>query len=426
MNKKILMSGVAALLISGGMHATTASASALSYSHSGEATLTATFSDTCATAADTLATDPTTSVTGSFADFLGIDYTPDDDDGDGGVADQIEQGLDAINGFVNVVDDDEALTGVEISFAVDPCGGASADNPVWATTSKLDWAASGTLANGLSVSVDQDAAITLGGAFGTLEWKSGGDSAVKAAHVGGDGDIKVAGGGFGGHALATDGTAGYVINYTAPTMGGLGLFVSYAPGSAATNTDAYLDTIAIGASMSAGDLSFSAGFENASKNANASSSPACDHGIMTVEADDTFTAEALIDDVYGTDECGDQSLVVIGASMSAGGISISGGYSNLDTEEADRATTSIDLSTSAGDWNLGLGYTTATKSSKIAGADTTQTAIGATLGTALGDGVDLTIKMSNNEYDSSAQATSRGGNGATSDFQAIGELKITY
>ncbi len=63
--------------------------------------------------------------------------------------------------------------------------------------------------------------------------------------------------------------------------------------------------------------------------------------------------------------------------------------------------------------------------SKIAGADTTQTAIGAIVGTSLGDGVDLTLKLSNNEYDAAhnqqhvvvmeQQMTSK-----------RGELKIAY
>jgi len=433
MDKKILLSGAAALLLVGSMHATTASA-AVTFSHSGEAELTATFSDTCATAATTLTADADATTTGAFADFLGISYTPDDDDETGtSEADDIELGLNAINGFTNTLGEDLDFTG-SISFAADPCGGASADNPVWATDAKLEWEAGGTLANGLGISVGADGgpgvAIGLSGAFGSLTWEKNADSAVKAAHVGGDGDISVAGSGFGGHALATSGTAGYVVTYQAPAMGGMDIYVSYAPSSndSAVNDDAYLDTLAVGLAMTAGDISFSAGWESATANTNASTANAnaCDHGAMTLAGTENFTADALIDDVYGTDECGDQTLMVIGASMSAGDLGISAAYSDLDTEEADRATTSIDLSTSAGDFDIGLGYTTATKSSKIAGADTTQTAIGATVGTNLGDGVDLTLKLSTNEYDSSAQSSTRGGNGATNDFQAVGELKITY
>jgi len=430
---------------------------------SGEAKLTATFSDTCLAAASPLETDAAAlavggdgdigtnddvaGARGAVADFLLMTFTPDadattQDASDADVlanVDQFEDALDAINGLTNTVSvNDSALTG-NVTFVADPCGGDSADNPVWATTSKLEFAASGTLANGLGVSVDlgEGAAggagseIALSGAFGKIAWKDGGDSAVKIANVGGDGDISVAGSGFGGHALSTAGTSGYVVSYAAPTMGGMNLYVTYAPSSdnKATNTDEYLDTIAIGASFATDALSISAGWESATHNSNASgnsSSNACDHAALTIGAAYGGTAEAIIDDVYGTDECGDQTLMMIGASMNAGDISISGAYSNLDTDEADRATTSIDLGTSVGDWSLGLGYTTATRSSKIAGSDTTQTAIGASLATALGDGVDFALKLSNNEYDSDAQSTARGGNGATNDFQAIGELKITY
>jgi predicted porin len=385
---------------------------------------------------------------GALADFLLMTYTPDADEEteqtSGGTTndfnvDQFEDALDAINGFANTVSvNDSALTG-DVTFVADPCGGDSADNPVWATNSELEFSASGTLANGLGVSVNlgkgavggAGSEIALSGAFGSIAWKDGGDSAVKIANVGGDGDISVAGSGFSGHALSTAGTSGYVVSYAAPTMGGMNLYVTYAPSSdnKTTNTDEYLDTIAIGASFAADALSISAGWESATHNSNASgnsSSNACDHAALTIGAAYGGTAEDIIDDVYGTDECGDQTLMMIGASMNAGDISISGAYSNLDTDEADRATTSVDLGTSVGDWSLGLGYTTATRSSKIAGSDTTQTAIGATLGTSLGDGVDFALKLSNNEYDSDAQSTARGGNGATNDFQAIGELKITY
>jgi len=467
MDKKILMSGIAALLIGGSMHATSVSASAISVSHSGEATLSATFSDVCRSAATKLNTaatiydvggdnvvgggDDTAGTRGSLADFLLMTYAADTDnpaldaDADGTVdsVDQFEDALDAINGLANTVSVDDAALDTQIVFVPDPCNAASADNPVWATTSKLEWSASGTLANGLGITIGGGAgpeelgdAITLSGAFGSLSWENDGDSAVKIANVGGDGDISVAGSGFGGHALSTAGTAGYVISYAAPSMGGMNLYVSYSPSSnsKATNTDEYLDTIAIGAKFVTDALSISAGWETASLNTNRSGqtgadAKACDHGALTIDA--TYAAATkgtgdIIDDVYGIDECGDQTLMMIGASMNAGDISIKGAYSNLDTDEADRATTSIDLGTSVGDWSLGLGYTTATRSAKIAGSDTTQTAFGATLGTNLGDGVDFALKLSNNEYDNDAESTARGGNGATNDFQAIGELKITY
>jgi hypothetical protein len=36
---------------------------------------------------------------------------------------------------------------------------------------------------------------------------------------------------LGGHSLATSGTAGTVVTYTAPSVGGMDLFVTYAPSS---------------------------------------------------------------------------------------------------------------------------------------------------------------------------------------------------
>ena len=472
MDKKILLSGIAALLIGGSMHATSVSASAISFSLSGEATLSATFSDVCRTAATTLNTaatiydvgpdnavgggDDTAGTRGSLADFLLMTYAADTDnaaldadaDGTFDSVDQFEDALDAINGLANTVSVDDAALDTQIIFILDPCGGASADNPSWGFSKELSIGAAGTLANGLSVSFSDTLDLTntnaetdsfelvLGGAFGSLTFENGGDSAVKIANVGGDGDISVAGYGFGGHALSTAGTAGYVVNYAAPSMGGMNLYVSYSPSSnnKATNTDEYLDTIAIGAKFVTDALSISAGWETASLNTNRSGqtgadAKACDHGALTIDASYAAATKGtgnIIDDVYGIDECGDQTLMMIGASMNAGDISIKGAYSNLDTDEADRATTSIDLATSVGDWSLGLGYTTATRSSKIASADTTQTVFGATLGTNLGDGVDFALKLSNNEYDKAADSTARGGNGVTNDLQAIGELKITY
>jgi hypothetical protein len=46
---------------------------------------------------------------------------------------------------------------------------------------------------------------------------------------------------------------------------------------------------------------------------------------------------------------------------------------------------------------LVLGYTAVTDHQNCGSADTTQTAIGAVIGTSIGDGVDFTIELSNNE-----------------------------
>jgi hypothetical protein len=134
MDKKILLGGAAALIMGAGFLAAPASA-AIEISHSGEATLTAVMSDHCNKSAKDLADGPYTDATA---------------------------GADVVS--------DGACVGNE-------------ESPLWSTASKLDWSAAGTLANGLSVSVDQDAAIGLSGAFGSVTFKNGGDSAAKAAMV---------------------------------------------------------------------------------------------------------------------------------------------------------------------------------------------------------------------------------------------------
>ncbi len=57
-----------------------------------------------------------------------------------------------------------------------------------------------------------------------------------------------------------------VVNWQAPSLGGVDLWVSYAPNSADAGLDdsVFTDTFAIGGQISAGDMVFSAGFENAS------------------------------------------------------------------------------------------------------------------------------------------------------------------
>jgi len=471
MNKKILMSGIAALLIGGSMHATSVSASAISVSHSGEATLTATFSDTCKAAASDLTTnasalgvgdDTFTGTTatqaddvagnrGALADFLLMTYTPDADaateQSDGGVAnafsvDQFEDALDAINGLTNTVSvNDSALTG-DVTFVADPCGGDSADNPVWATTSKLEFGASGTLANGLGVSVDLGAGaaggagseIALSGAFGKIAWKDGGDSAVKMALPNAQGDLTVASrDDLGGHSVATSGTAGYVVGFTAPSVGGMDLFVTYAPssGNSAVNDDAYLDTIAIGAKMSAGDITIGAGWESASYNSNASSAAGCiaSGATMDIDGDPTLVVSgsvvpvslgATADAILGGDLCGDQSLMGIGASMALADMTINAGYTKLDTDESDKTTYNVGLSTSVGEYTLGLDYVNSSKSYILASTTShDQTVIGASLGTNLGDGVDLTLGFTSSSVDVADT-------GAHSNYNAEVELKITY
>jgi len=445
MDKKILLSGAAALIVGTSfMFATPASAN-ITFSHSGEANIIATFKDTCAVQADKLdsvdsqddpvdgASDPA-ATQHAIANFLGFTYIVDDDDSTDyvGEAQSVAAGIDNIMGGGVTIGDDADLN-ADIVFVDNSCTG-NAENPLWTTDSSLDWSAGGTLANGLGVSISDSAAITLSGAFGSVTWEDGGDSAAKKSFVGGDGDLDKAGGGWTGHALATDGTAGMVVTYAAPSMGGMDLFVSYAPnsdggnGENAIDTDAgaYTDTIGVGLSFGMDALTISAGWESATHNGGTN---ACDwdaNVTIDAETNEQIAASDLIDTVYGTDECGDQTLTVIGASMSVSGLAIDAGWSKLDTEEADRTTLTANLGMTAGDYNISLGYVDATRSSLIAGSDSSQTTIAGTISTSLGDGVDLGLTLSNNKWDDDSQATSRNGAGATNDFQAIGKLTVLY
>jgi len=395
MNKKTLLGSAAALLLGAGFLAAPASA-AIEFGFSGDVELTATFDDRCFTAADTLtanqvvadatdgngdANDPVVvGVNGAIADFLLFTYTEDEDNAN---TDQFEEALIALTGgtLAGTTAPLDAVLDGDVSFTVDPCGGANVDDPVWATGTTLDWSASGTLANGLDVSVNNDGEVELGGNFGTLSFKPGGDSGVKIAHVGGDGDISVSdsGPGFGGHALGTSGTAGMVVGYALPSVGGLDINVTYAPNSADAGLDSseFTDTFSIGASMDLDMLSLSFGFESAD-----SSDTTCWTKEVTVVASNQ-TAAALLDSVYGTDICGDEELMAIGASMSAAGLGITAGYSELDSEEADRATTSFNVETVVSDLTINVGYTNSVLSSALDGADTEQTTIGGSIATSL-------------------------------------------
>jgi len=389
MDKKILLSGVAALLISGAIFTAPASASALDVSMSGEAKLTATFNDACSDSDVDLSTSS--------------DASADD------------------------------VTSLSAHTA---CSGNDSDDmPVWATDSELEFSASGTLANGLGVSVDlgkgaeggAGSEIALSGAFGSIAWKNDGDSAVKMALPNAQGDLTVASrDDLGGHSVGTAGTAGYVVAFTAPSVGGMDLFVTYAPssGNSAVNDDAYLDTIAIGAKMSAGDITIGAGWESASYNSNASSAAGCIASSAAIDPDGTDGAlvnlAATADALLGGDLCGDQSLMGIGAEMALADMTINAGYTKLDTDEADKTTYNVGLSTSVGDYSLGLDYVNSSKSYILASTTSQdQTVIGASLGTSLGDGVDLTLGFTSSSVDVADT-------GAHSNYNAEVELKITY
>jgi hypothetical protein len=383
MDKKILLSGVAALLISGSMFATSASASAVSFGWEGEATLSAVFNDACS-----------------------------------------DSDVDTDSSSNAAVVADHAADSVHTSCLT----GDSEDLPIWATSSELKWSASGTLANGLEISIgggtsraEDGDAITLSGAFGSISWEDGGDSAVKAALPNSDGDLDVSSrDGLGGHTLATSGTAGYVVNYQAPSMGGMDLYLSYAPSSnnSDLNDDAYLDTIAIGATMSAGDITIGAGWETATANTNAHADYENANGGANCVAGGTANLAHVASDEQGGQFCGDQTLMGIGASMNVGDLALNAGYTTLDTEEADKTTYNIGLETSVGAYTLGLDYV---NSSLAYEADSThdQTVIGASLSTALGDGVDLGLGFTSSSVDVAET-------GAQTNYRAEAKLTISY
>jgi len=377
MDKKILLGGAAALLLGAGLFAAPASA-AIEISHSGEATLTATMDNSCSL----------------FAGVL-------DDNGDT---------------LSNVTDS-------TYNANAGACSG-SEEVPVWDTASKLDWSAGGTLANGLSVSTSQDADINLSGAFGSITFKKGGDSAAKAAAVNAAADNTVAGNDLGGHVQATDGTAGVVVTYAAPSMGGMNLFLSYAPNSdidadgtpAATDGGAtYTDTIGFGANFAMDALSISAGWENATDRLNAG----CNTADLSTTVAASKSVEEQADLVYGGTLCGDQTLMNLGATMSAGELAINAGWSDLTTEEADRNTMNIGVGMSAGDYNITLDYVNSTLTYEDDTTKDTQTVIGVGASTSLGDGVDFGVAFSNNTYNIA-------GSGNHTNYYAEAELKITY
>jgi len=164
MDKKILLSGAAALIMGFGFATAPAQASAISLSTNGEATLSILMSDHC-----------------------NVD--------------------DAVIGDTTIAANSAHGTTSADALA---CGsGANEENPYWTTDSTFEWTASGTLANGLTVSADDGKKVSFGGAFGNLSFKAGGDSAVKAARVGGAADPDVVGNNLGGHPNGTSGTCWY-------------------------------------------------------------------------------------------------------------------------------------------------------------------------------------------------------------------------
>ena len=432
MDKKILLGGAAALLLVGNMYATPASAS-IDLSIGGEAKLTASMSDKCFDQAANVDTN-------DFIENLGATGLT----AGAGTGAQLNTWINTQRGTTGVTyagTGDATTVDAPITFAADPCGvtdgSVSEDNPVLGFSKEITIDASGTLANGLEVSFsdkidltsvaaeEKSFDLTLGGAFGSLQFKKGAPSAVDAAMVGGNGDVDITGpkvgpGTRGRHPSETSGTDGTGILYTAPSMGNLDFFVGYAPNSADTGLDnaAYTDTFSFGAVFSADLMTVGAGFESAS--ANAAGKCATDAGLLVEGASGAaLTSAAVTDLVYGGDFCGDQSLMYVGAEFAAGEITLAGGYSKLDTDEADLTVMNVAAETSVGGYDLAIDYRTNTKD-YLGAAEDKQNVVGVSLGTALGDGVDLGMQFSTNNVDLKSEED---GNGKTSNYFA--ELSLT-
>ena len=447
MDKKILLGGAAALLLVGNMIATPANA-AVEIGISGEASVELTMGDVC---------DNTNATNDAIETALGVD----------GIA-----AINALNTDITITetnsgsDDVADVADSAVTYDDNGCGSASEDNPVLDTGADFDISASGTLANGLTIDYSNTAAlddysITFGGAFGSLTVESG-ISAVDSAMVGDTAGADVTGPDMGGHVLATDGSAGNAVLYTAPSMGNLDFMLSYAPNSEDSGLDdaEYTDTFGIGAVFNADLMTISAGFESASSDETCGpvtfalagltaavdniyydhsgeeeathhdevivqNSTALASGDLLLEAGTaavagSTSADDLFDAVYGRDLCGDQDLVAVGMEMSAGDIGISAGYSAIDTDEADQTTMSVGLETGFGDYSLAAGYANTVLEYQAGSLEDEQTVIDVTLGTSLGDGVDLDLTFSNNDMSKASQAN---GSGDTTNYRA--GMKVT-
>jgi predicted porin len=441
MDKKILLGGAAALLLVGNLYATPAAAN-IEMSISGEASVKLAMGDLCSnTNADDTAVETALGVNGIAAiNALNTDITITEEN--------------------DSSDDVASVNDTAVSYDDNGCGAANEDNPVLSTGSKFEIAASGTLANGLSIDYSNTAAlddysIAFGGAFGTLTVKPG-ISAVDEAIGWDTSGADVTGPDMGGHKKATDGAAGNSVMYTAPSMGGLDFMISYNPNSDDSGLDnpEYSDTFGFGVGFNMDAITISGGFESASSDETCGPAdyeiPGLTAAVLPIYADDSaatveqdadaesgdielvagsdavagsVTADALFDNIYGMDLCGDQSLVAIGASMSAGDIGINAGYSQLDTDEADQTTMSVGLSTSFGDYSLAAGWANTVLEAQAGGVENEQTVIDVALGTSLGDGVALDLNFSSNDMSKASQAA---GGGDTNNYYAAMEVTVGF
>ena len=413
MDKKILLGGAAALIMAGSLVATPASAS-IELSFGGEAKLTAGFSE-CGPAAAAA-----TTIEGLLEAVDGAALADEQ-----AVIDRVAA-INTTAAALGAGEFDSAVT-----HAAGPCAGADRSGADWGFGKEITIDAAGTLANGLSVAFSDKLDLTdtaaetgafemvLGGAFGELTFKDGAPSAVDAAMVTGKKDHDVNGADLGNHDTETSGSAGMGILWNVPSVGDLDLYVGYAPnsGNAGLDTAAYENTFSIGAVMEVAGMSIGAGYEAAS----AETAGACAEVVAGDLA--TGTTADLVDHIYGGDYCGDQTLMYVGAQMSAGDIGIDVSYSHLDTDEADKTVMNIGASTTVSDYDVSIDYRTTEKEYEFTGIADEQDVIAVGLGTALGDGVDLGLSFSTSDVTLQSE---KGGAGDTDFYFAEASLTVGF
>jgi len=459
MDKKILLGGAAAIIMGVGIAAAPAQAS-INLSIGGEAKLTAGFSACGVTAPDALALTEAfeaisgTTISDGHAAFNtavealetgAADATAAQDAGVSAVAPVyfdasaaslgvavVQNNTTQASGDLELVAGVDAVDQSTFTYIADPCGNGVDRNGIdWGYGKKLTIDASGTLANGLTVAFsdelnladvdDEEGAfsMTLGGNFGSLNFKQGGGDAVGKARVAGDADYDVNGTNLGFHGSKTTGHGGMGILWTAPSVGDLDLYVGWSPNSGGDGLDnaAYENTFSVAAVMDVSALTVGVGYATA----NATDGNGC---AATAASDwNSGTMVALADAIYGGDYCGDQTLMHVAASMDAGEISLGAGYSVQDTDEADKTVMHIDASTSMGSYDLSLGYRQTTKDYELGNKEDKQSVIAAGISTALGDGLDLGLSLSSSNTDLIAANSTSASNG--DDSLMFAEVSLT-
>jgi hypothetical protein len=471
MDKKILLGGAAALLLVGNMYATPANASALSLSIGGEAKVTAGMSDKCFTAAtdsgsifallDTASGFGADILSGAAVDHADVDQDIQDLEADM-VALGHAAGLDLLAGTGAIDNTDTVeLTGTftagtsvdgtlgtseagtitqvdetnsldDVAFLQDPCAGSS-EVIEWGYGKELSISASGTLANGLSISFSDKLDLTdtdgehgafemsFDGAFGSLLVKDGASSAVDAVMLTNfDTGVltgqTVGGGPRGRMATETAANGGTGFLYSAPAMGGIDFSLGWTPrgDDASTNASEYENIFSFGATMSMDAITIAAAMETATSDTATAASCIADPqaGLTSGVATTVFNA------VYGGDICGDQSLTYVGAEFSVADLTLNAGWQKLDSEEADDTIYGLKAATTVGAYDLSVVYHNNTRDYALGSVSDTQNSIGVGLSTALGDGVDLTFDFATNNADLASQATGVGGLGSQSNYAA--------